>query len=285
MYAGEDVREATSSDCTECSSLSSPAYTVYNRISQCSSVLLDISPTLCPDSFLGMLQSNVQIAYTSTKDITKSVTETLVRNWVIGLAAAKRTVKDTTHRVLRTVAPFDLTYDSPEWNPHTIIFNQQEKVAQDTLDAEDRELHSVQSDVVASLISSPTNTVYNRISQCSSVLLDIYPTLCTDSFLGMLQLNVQIAYASTKDSTKSTTETLVRNWGIGLAAARRTVKATTHRVIRTVAHASLSRRFRTNDRQLRYRRINAEMFTDTAKSAVQSKRGNKYIQIYSMPFG
>ena len=27
------------------------------------------------------------------------------------------------------------------------------------------------------------------------------------------------------------------------------------------------------------------MFTDTAESAVLSKRGNKYIQIYSMPFG
>ena len=31
--------------------------------------------------------------------------------------------------------------------------------------------------------------------------------------------------------------------------------------------------------------MNAEMFTDTTKSAVRSKRGNKYTQIYSMPFG
>ena len=146
---------------------------------------------------------------------------------------------------------FDLTYDSPEWNPHTTIFNQQEKVTQDILDVEDRELHSVQSDV-ASLTSSPAYTVYNRISQCSSVLLEISPTLCVNSFLGMLQSNVQIAYASTKDSTKSAAETLVQNWGINLAAAKRTVKDTTHRVLRTVANKSQSRRFRTNDRQLRY---------------------------------
>ena len=75
-----------------------------------------------------------------------------------------------------------------------------------------------------------------------------------------------------------------QNWGIGIAAVKRTVKATTHRMLRIVSYTRFSRRFRTNDRQLTFNRINAEMFTDTAESTVRSKQGNKYMQIYRMPF-
>ncbi len=44
--------------------------------------------------------------------------------------------------------------------------------------------------------------------------------------------------------------TLAKNWQIGLATAKRTVEATTQRSVRTTLHPTLSRRFRTNDRQL-----------------------------------
>ncbi len=94
-----------------------------------------------------------------------------------------------------------------------------------------------------------------------------------------------MALSSTKGGSENAINQLVQNWGIGTDAAKRTVEATTQRVIRSVAHPSLSRRFRTNDRQLRYRRINAEMFTDTAESNVISKRGNIYTQFFSLPYG
>ena len=42
---------------------------------------------------------------------------------------------------------------------------------------------------------------------------------------------------------------LAKNWGIGIAAATRTVEATTQKGVRTILHPTLSRRFRTNDRQ------------------------------------
>ena len=74
--------------------------------------------------------------------------------------------------------------------------------------------------------------------------------------------------------------TLSRNWGIGLETARRTLKAATQRGIRTVLHPSLSRHFRTNDRQLRYRRLPVTMYTDTMKANTVSRRGNKYAQIF-----
>jgi hypothetical protein len=82
-----------------------------------------------------------------------------------------------------------------------------------------------------------------------------------------------------------TAERLASNWNISLEAAKRTLQVTTQRGIRTVSNPSLSRRFRTNDRQLRYRRIGTDVFTDTMESSVVSKRGNQYAQVFATPFG
>ena len=67
-----------SSHCTPNSSLRDVAHTVYERSSQCASVLSEISPTLCEDSFLALLESNVQLAATSTKKVARTTTEKLV---------------------------------------------------------------------------------------------------------------------------------------------------------------------------------------------------------------
>ena len=80
--------------------------------------------------------------------------------------------------------------------------------------------------------------------------------------------------------------TLAKNWGIGLDAARRTVETTTQKGVRTILHPTLSRRFRTNDRQLRYRRLSHDMFTDTLEARTRSWfRCNKYAQVFSTKFG
>jgi hypothetical protein len=52
-----------------------------------------------------------------------------------------------------------------------------------------------------------------------------------------------------------TAEQLADKWGISLDIAQATLKATIQPAIRMVAHPSLSRRLRTNNRQLRYQRI------------------------------
>ncbi|KAI2504636.1 Reverse transcriptase (RNA-dependent DNA polymerase) [Fragilaria crotonensis] len=79
--------------------------------------------------------------------------------------------------------------------------------------------------------------------------------------------------------------TLARNWGIDLQTAKRTVDVTTQRGVRTVLHPTLSRRFRTNDRQLRYRRLPIDCFTDTLISNTTSRRNNKYAQIFATSDG
>jgi hypothetical protein len=46
--------------------------------------------------------------------------------------------------------------------------------------------------------------------------------------------------------------TLDNNWGINIEAAKRTHLVTTQRGVKRTIHPSISRRFRTEDRQLRY---------------------------------
>jgi Reverse transcriptase (RNA-dependent DNA polymerase) len=114
-------------------------------------------------------------------------------------------------------------------------------------------------------------------------LNDISPTFDDGAFLESL---VHIS-ALRRNSTRPQfdPDILARNWGIDRRTARRTVDVTTQRGVRTVLHPTLSRRFRTNDRQLRYRRLAIDCFTDTLISNTKSKRGNNYAQIFATADG
>ena len=48
-------------------------------------------------------------------------------------------------------------------------------------------------------------------------------------------------------------KTLAKRWNIGLAAAQRTIEATTQKGVQTILHPTLSQHFWTNDQQLQYR--------------------------------
>ena len=75
-------------------------------------------------------------------------------------------------------------------------------------------------------------------------------------------------------------QVLATNWGIDVRTTTRTIAATTQRGIQTVLHPTLSRRFRTNDQQLRYR-----SFTDTMFANTTSHRNNKCAQVFATPDG
>ena len=68
--------------------------------------------------------------------------------------------------------------------------------------------------------------------------------------------------------------------GNRLGCGKRTIRATTSRGIRSVLDPTISRRYPTNDRQLRYRRLPLEMYLDTMKASIRSRNGNKYAQVY-----
>ena len=79
--------------------------------------------------------------------------------------------------------------------------------------------------------------------------------------------------------------TLAKNWGISILSAKRTFDAMMQHGLCTVLHLTLSHCFPTNDRQLRYRRIGHNMFTDTLKAQTTTWfRKNKYAQVFSTSF-
>ena len=66
----------------------------------------------------------------------------------------------------------------------------------------------------------------------------------------------------------------------------RPIDATTQVTVRSMANPTLSRRFATHDKLLRFRRLPCRMFTDTMKSSVESWfRKNRYGQVYVTDFG
>ena len=79
--------------------------------------------------------------------------------------------------------------------------------------------------------------------------------------------------------------TLARRWAIFSVKARVTVKKTTQRGLRSNLHPTLSCRFPTNDRMLRYRRMPHPVFSDTLQSGCLSAAGMKYGQAYCTSFG
>jgi hypothetical protein len=70
-----------------------------------------------------------------------------------------------------------------------------------------------------------------------------------------LSLNVSLVKYEMRDKGGIDAATLANNWGIGIEAAKRTHLVTTQRGIRRMVHPSLTKRYKTNDRQLRYRRL------------------------------
>ncbi len=183
-----------------------------------------------------------------------------------------------------TCRRFDLTSPEPEWDPASTTFQEQEEamvdargMVHDTGDGNNRRHISsvrVSRDRACAFVSST--------SQCSAVLTDIDPNLHEDYLLESLERNVQVSSTATgRRKGNLTAERLAKNWSIPLASAKQTLKVTTQRGIRTTANPSLSRRFRTNDRQLRCRRLRCDMHMDV----LTSKRGNKHAQMFATRFG
>jgi hypothetical protein len=90
-----------------------------------------------------------------------------------------------------------------------------------------------------------------------------------------LNLNISLVNSEMRDKAGVDTATLAKNWGIGIESAKRTRLVTTKRGIRRMIHPSLTKRYKMNDRQLRYRRLPVTMYTDTMYSTILSRQMNK----------
>jgi hypothetical protein len=78
--------------------------------------------------------------------------------------------------------------------------------------------------------------------------------------------------------------TLANNWGIGIEAAKRTRLVTIQRGVRRMIYPIMAKRYKTNDRQLRYLRLPVTIFIDTTYSTNLSRQQNKAAQIFCTGF-
>ncbi|KAI2506535.1 Reverse transcriptase (RNA-dependent DNA polymerase) [Fragilaria crotonensis] len=182
---------------------------------------------------------------------------------------------------------FCLTSDEPEYDPHDTSFADQElALTKLVLDTGDRIGAPPPSRRLCS-VSKTLSYAQNFVALHDPITLSLQSTSSTleaGSFANALTRTIS-AIRRVSTGTQFDFDMLARNWGIDRATARRTIHATTQRGVRTILHPTLSRRFRTNDRQLRYRRLAIQCFTDTLISNTPSRRNNKYAQIFATADG
>jgi len=187
-----------------------------------------------------------------------------------------------------------LTYRDPEWDPHDDDFARREEamLGHNGLVHEEPParyartilpLHAAEEEALFATFTD--QLADHRMIHAIRSDLPYVDRGQTDSRPRKRNRLITLAAMSSMAKPKIDPAVLAKRWGIGLKAAKNTLKKTTQRAIRTVLHPSLSRRFRTNDRQLRYRRLPLDLFTDTLITKVPSRRGNKYCQVFGASNG
>jgi hypothetical protein len=188
---------------------------------------------------------------------------------------------------------YDLTYESPEYDPSATTFHEQEAIMMDSWvnvkvsgDFHPKRhqvcfLHQKEAEV--KILSSKYSDTSAKLQDLSSVLDD--GTLLAELDDTNLNLNISLVKYEIRDKVGVDSATLANKWGIGLEVVKRTGLVTTKRGIRRMIHPSLTKRYETNDRQLRYRRLPVTMYTDTMFSTILSRQKNKAAHIFCTVFG
>jgi hypothetical protein len=107
-----------------------------------------------------------------------------------------------------------------------------------------------QNEAETKLLSTKYSDTSAKLQYFSPVL--DYGTLLDelDNVITTTDLNMSLVKSEMRDKAGVDAETLTKNWGIGIEADKRTRLLTTQRGIRRMIHPSLTKRYKTNDRQL-----------------------------------
>jgi hypothetical protein len=186
-----------------------------------------------------------------------------------------------------------LAYESPEYDPFATKFHEQEasmmdswgnvKVVGDCRPKRRQVCSLHQKEAEVKLLSSKYSDTCAKLQYLSSVLDD--GALLVELDDTNLNLNISLVKSEMRDKAGVDAATLANTWGIGIEAAKRTRPVTTKRGIRRMIHPSLTKRYKTNDRQVRYRRLPVTMYTDTMFSTILSRKKNKASHIFCTDFG
>ena len=175
-----------------------------------------------------------------------------------------------------TLPVVDMTADSPEWDPYD------EKLA------ENEESMLRQTANLSSLQASSRQSAGNFALSAISSVFQI-ESLCTalqgtfSSVLGGESLSLQcISSIEGRERRFSVTpDLLASRWNIGLDAAKKVIRASTQHGVRDFTNITGMRRLKPTAHQLRYKRLNCEMFTDTFFAPCKSVHGDTCAQFYT----
>lgn len=120
------------------------------------------------------------------------------------------------------------------------------------------------------------------IGEADSALRSISSVLTPEAFDSVADItDPQVSeIQSTERHSRHTPESVSRKWQIGLETARKVIRVTTQKGVRTALHP-LTRRYRVDHIDLYRRKLDVQVYTDNLKSKVVSLDGNLYAQIYT----
>jgi hypothetical protein len=168
-------------------------------------------------------------------------------------------VRKPTQEEIQTCTHVEITSRS-SWDPHCI-----NGINSCTID--DMVMPHLEDDDLSN------NIMQFHIAELISEKQSLYP------YLGFATANV--ASLSSRKQFRITPEQLNKLWGVGVKTCERTLKATTHTVVRTTG--ALTRRFRTDRAQMRYKQLGThfgKFSVDTVKAKVKSIRGYTCGNVY-----
>ena len=173
---------------------------------------------------------------------------------------------------------YNLTPDSPGWNPHDTTYSESESAMLDF----NGQIRYPNEENKLPLVQVASTRMSNELPfEPDIVLNSISSTLTVPS----LVKRVSALKISSKKGIKIAD--LAHLWKISKETAKRTIEASTQHCVRTSNHPTLARQFSTNDRWHRYPRNDSVVFMDTffaTKKSLQSKRGFKMAQIFATDF-
>jgi hypothetical protein len=189
-----------------------------------------------------------------------------------------------------TFPRYELNYEIPVYDPTVTFFSEQEESMTNSYrklkpsgdsHPKMRQVCSLrQKELEIKKLTVAYSDTSAKLQDLSIVLENITLLAELKHNVNIADLNVSSIHATMRDKGGVDAATLANHFGIGIEVAKRKTIMTTQMGVRKIIHPSLNKRFKTNDRQLRYRRLHVTLFTDTMYSTIISRQGNKAAQVF-----
>jgi hypothetical protein len=187
------------------------------------------------------------------------------------------TTRNPTKEEFDTCDQYELTYESPVYDPSGSFYAEQEAAMMDSrgqLNFAEEE-HPLRRQLYPVNMAATFSDKTIKLQALSLTLDDSSLLQDMMSHVHISEVNMSSLKGDLREGGGFYVETLANNFGIRIKSAKRTRLMTTQRGVKRMIHPSLSVRFRTNDRQLRCRRLPVTCFTGTMFSNSKSRQGNK----------